>query len=141
VVLLSWLQRVLIDLYLQTYGYNTAHRIPPSNEVSTLILSDATLYEACNKVRKYNYVLLIHWRLRSRFLIFFQRVPMPFFNCFFGILQCLHTSLRIASELVAVAVMTKYGRNTRERKLSIFQTTLNLRPVLKNFPPYTITAI
>lgn len=60
---------------------------------------------------------------------------------FFGILHFLRTSLRLASEIVAVAVVTKYGRNKRERKLSIFQTSLNLRLLLKNFAPYTSHAI
>jgi hypothetical protein len=85
-------------------------------------------------------MLLIQWRLSSRFLIFLQRVSMPILNYFFGILQCLHTSLRIASELVAVVVVTKYGRNTRERKFIYFSDDLEFATCVENFPPYTSTS-
>ena len=68
------------------------------------------------------YMLHFHLRLSCRCLIFLQRVPTPFFKLFFGIVQCL----RLASKLVAVEVMAKYGRNKRERKLYIFQMAWKL---------------
>ena len=60
VVFLSLSQRILIYPYLRRYGYNTARRSPPNSKFNIPVLSDATLFEIYNKVRKCNIYIYIY---------------------------------------------------------------------------------